>query len=92
MSAESSLPGTRTVHKICASCGARVPRDACHRNRYREYICDACRARGVRFTWRRRARHEWRKYRKNWGRDVVWVLGVAGAVMLTLFMLSRMLE
>lgn len=33
-----------------------VPREDCHRNRYREYICKSCQAKGIRFTWSNRLR------------------------------------
>ncbi len=44
----------------CAACYQLVSRADCHRNRYRELICHACQARGVRFTWRNRMHHHGR--------------------------------
>lgn len=37
--------------KSCAGCSQLVVRTDCHRNRYGEYICTGCQARGIRFTW-----------------------------------------
>ena len=42
--------------KLCAGCRSWVLRDDCHRNRYNEYICKSCQAKGIRFTWGNRLR------------------------------------
>ena len=42
--------------KTCSACRQVVLRTQCHRNRYAEYICAPCAAKGVRFTWRNRIR------------------------------------
>ena len=92
MTTDASPPPLRVVLKTCSSCGATVPREQIHRNRYREYICRECRARGVRFTWRRRARHEWQKFRKAKGRTVAWILAVCAAVVLTLLWIAQVMD
>lgn len=38
--------------RTCAACGATVPRQDCHRNRYGEYLCRACQKAGVKRTLR----------------------------------------
>ena len=43
--------------KVCAGCRLWVSRDDCHRNRYNEYICKSCQAKGLRFTWNNRLRN-----------------------------------
>jgi len=41
------------VLKKCSACGEVVRRRDCHKNRYGEYICRQCQAKGIRFTpWR----------------------------------------
>ncbi len=42
---------------ICSACKAPVLRQNCHRNRYGEFICRACQASGIRFSWLRRLQH-----------------------------------
>ncbi|MFN8012098.1 MAG: hypothetical protein U0P81_11930 [Holophagaceae bacterium] len=42
----------RHRQRVCAACGAAVPRKDCHRNRNGEYICRACQAAGVKRTLR----------------------------------------
>ncbi len=39
----------------CSYCHVGVLRRDCHRNRYGEMICHACHAKGIRFTWGKRA-------------------------------------
>ncbi len=78
--------------KICSACGATVARTDCHRNRYREYICHACQARGVRFTWSRRLHTRWRQFRKARGRQLAWALIVFGSASAGLVWLVRLLD
>ena len=37
--------------RTCSACSLRVVRQDCHRNRYAQYICRNCQAKGVKFTW-----------------------------------------
>ena len=60
--------------KVCSVCKLTVARKDCHKNRYGEYLCNACLAAGVRFTPGQRLRYGTR-------RAVWWFwLGVAGVV------------
>lgn len=45
----------------CSACGTVVARKECHRNRYAEYICRACQAKGIKFTPHGRRRHGLRR-------------------------------
>jgi len=56
MQAPASHPAA-SDHRTCNSCGTRVHRDEVHKNRYAQYICKACRAKGVRAVGRRRVHH-----------------------------------
>jgi hypothetical protein len=44
-------------HRTCGACGASVHRADVHKNRYGQYICNNCRADGVRAVGRQRLRH-----------------------------------
>jgi hypothetical protein len=50
------------VLKKCSACGAVVQRKDCHKNRYGEYICRECQAKGVLFTPRRRLLRDGKKW------------------------------
>ncbi|MCP5261244.1 MAG: hypothetical protein H6929_07805 [Rhodoferax sp.] len=74
----------------CSSCKAPVLRRDCHQNRYGELICRSCQAMGVRFTWRRRLRHQLRRSVLS-----VWlVLAATGLALLAvwLFEFMRLLQ
>ena len=43
--------------RVCAACGARVPRWEVHKNRYSQYICRPCHSSGVRAVGRQGIRH-----------------------------------
>lgn len=43
-------------HRTCTACGAWVHRADVHKNRYGQYICMACRSKGVRAVGRRSLR------------------------------------
>jgi hypothetical protein len=88
MDSEAPSVNPLTTLKTCSACGAAVSRAQCHRNRYGEYICHGCQARGIRFTWHQR----WRKFRKSNGRSVKWALVAVGAIVLTLLLLFRFLD
>ena len=45
------------MNRQCAACGTVVARKECHRNRYAEYICHPCQAKGIKFTRRGRRRY-----------------------------------
>ncbi len=62
--------------KTCSACNSVVSRQACHRNRYEEYICHVCQAKGTRFTWPHRVRYHLRASALTLGVGVV-VIGMA---------------
>ncbi len=69
--------------KACAGCRQLVARADCHRNRYDEYICASCQAKGLRFTWRNRLLAYWR--RSALTVLIIAVAIVLGALLLRLF-------
>ena len=38
------------IPRKCAICAREVTRQDCHRNRYKEYICRTCQAKGHKFS------------------------------------------
>ena len=58
-------------------------RDDCHRNRYNEYICKSCQAKGIRFTWRNRLRAYLR--RSALTLSIVAIASAVGMVILWVF-------
>lgn len=90
--ADPDVPEVRGILKVCAACDATVTRDRCHRNRYGEYICHACYADGVRFTWNRRLRQLGRRLRKSYGPQLTWAFVLSLAVSLFLLWLNKVLE
>lgn len=63
--------------RVCASCGAVVARQDCHKNRYGEYLCRVCLKSGVRSTSKGRARH-WSRRVLRTGLRWVALVGLAG--------------
>lgn len=73
---------------ICAECDAEVLRADCHRNRYHEYICRGCQARGVRYTWRNRL-----QYHKKMLTIGFWILlGLTALALLTAWAFHLMFQ
>ncbi len=70
-------------NKTCSACSSVVARQACHRNRYGEYICHGCQAKGTRFTWPHRVRHHLRASALTLGVGV----GVIGMAFLSAWVL-----
>lgn len=62
----------------CATCAQSVERKDCHRNRFGEYICRQCQARGIRFSPQTRGAIMRRRARMI-GTWVLWALIAAGA-------------
>ena len=57
--------------KVYSARGATVERKDCHKNRYAEYICRPCLAKGRKFT------HDGRlRYRASWRHVMKWVVPV----------------
>ena len=69
--------------RACAGCRLLVAREQCHRNRYSEYICKSCQAKGIRFTWPNRLRDYSR--RSIVTLTVIAICGAIGMLILWLF-------
>lgn len=69
--------------KACAACRLWVSREDCHRNRYNEYICKSCQAKGIRFTWHNRLRDYARRFATTL--SIVAVSGAIGMFILWIF-------
>jgi hypothetical protein len=57
----------------CVGCGREVARPECHRNRYGEYVCRDCQAKGFRYSTSRRLGFQLKRFLKIGLRVLAWI-------------------